>query len=176
MGRRPMPPSPGHRANAATPMAAAALGALLALAACGREVPPPSADEPAVLQDYLAISEAIADIAEAHPTDREAAGEAMKALHTERADEHARIVARVRAIYADDVERPVGQRLPNRHPALVKRLEAASKRLAPHLSGEPFLLRDERVRDVLSAVAISEAYAELIRDRWEELGAPPEPE
>lgn len=157
-------------------MAPLALGALLVLSVCGRDVPPPPADEPAVLQDYLAISEAVADVAEAHPTDRAAAGEALNALHAERADEHARIVSRIRAIYADDLERPVGQRLPNRHPKLVKRLEAASKRLAPHLSGEPFLLRDERAREVLSAIAISDAYAELIAERWEELGAPPEPE
>ena len=149
---------------------------VIGLLGCGRDVPPPPADERAVLADYLAIIEAVADIAEAHPADRATAGEAMRVLHEANAAEHARVVARIRAIYADDIEREVGQRLPNRHPELLGRLEAASRRLAVHLSGEPFLLHDERVRDVLVAIAISEAYADLIREKWEEIGpATPEP-
>lgn len=147
------------------------LAMTLAWAACGRgEAPPVAADEPAVLADYVGITEQVADAVAAHPLDRAAAGEALDALfHTNR-EAWTKTVTRMRALYTADVARDLGDRMPNRHPDLLERLEAASKRLAAHVAGAPWVLHDEKARDVLSTLAINDEYAKLIRERWEETG------
>jgi|GEM_PF-3597560 len=147
------------------------LMALMVLAACGKtEVSPAPPDEPAVLQDYIAITEQVADVVAANPTDRAAAGAALDTLYAEHAAEWSKTVARMRELYTADTERDLGDRMPNRHPKLLERLGKASRRLSTHVSGEPYVLHDEKAREVLAKVAINEEYAELIRENWEETG------
>ncbi|PKN55899.1 MAG: hypothetical protein CVU56_18990 [Deltaproteobacteria bacterium HGW-Deltaproteobacteria-14] len=149
------------------------LAMTLAAAACGRgEAAPVAADEPAVLADYVAITEQIADAVAAHPEDRAAAGEALDALFRAHREPWTKTVARMRALYKADVARALGDRMPNRHPDLLERLEAASKRLAAHVSGAPWVLHDEKARDVLASLAINAEYASLIREKWEQTGPP----
>jgi len=109
-------------------------------------------------------------VVEAHPKDRAAVGEALAAQYAQHKDAWTQTVTRMRALYAADIERGLGDRMPNRHPELLERLELASKRLAPHVSGEPWVLHDEHARDVLAAIAINDDYAKLIQDKWQETG------
>ncbi|TNF36527.1 MAG: hypothetical protein EP329_05125 [Deltaproteobacteria bacterium] len=149
----------------------AGLLALTMLAACGRDPAPPLApDEPAVLQDYVAIAEQTADVLDAHPTDRAAAGDALAALYTEHEAAWSKTVTRMRALYTADIKRDLGDRMPNRHAKLLGRLEAASKRQSAHVAGAPWVLRDEKARDILAKLAIADEYENYIRENWSQTG------
>jgi len=145
------------------------LGLVGVASSCGKPAPPVAADEPAVVADYLAITEAVADAVVAHPDDAAAAGHALEALWTEHELAWKATVARIRELYQDDLLRSSDARMPTRQPELLKKLEAASKRMTPHIKGTPHVLSDERARTVLAALAISEDYAQVVRTKWREL-------
>ncbi len=157
---------------------AAVIGVTAAACACGGKPDPgpPAVDEPSVLDDYIAITERLAAIAEAHPDDRVAAGQAMAAFYDGDEAAHAKTVARMRELYLADLSRDQGDRMPDRWPDRIAHMRAVAERFAVFIQGPPYLLRDEVARRVVKATAMSSDYAEIIEDRWEEFGAEAEAE